>query len=779
MMINWRKILLIAAGVVVVLMLAGAATIAWLAGRIDNDQARMILAQRLADLLGREVVISGGFNLELGLNPTITVQQVSVANAAWGDKRPMLQLGQVEATLELLPMLRRKISVSRLKVADAKAWLESDSAGRGNWELDGASGGGVPWFYLVDAERVRVDYRDGVKGETHRLQLDRATAVADGREGQVTLSVVGSLNDERFDLGGTFGPLVAVLEEGNALALDLSGRYWGIRLALKGGIIDPRGPRGVNIAVAMTAEDTKAFEKPLGLTLPSLGAFRANARLEDRAGKLALRGITATIGGRETAQVTLKGDVEDVLSTTGSRGLRLELTMEGPDTALLSETLGRPIPALGSFQGVVQVDDRGGTLGLPSIELALGSRDLVTVVARGSIARPFAARGPEGVGLDLLLEGNALEVLSPAVGMPLPKLGVFRISGRFDGSMQALTLSRLVARLGSTDLAGEAKIELAGKRPSVDARIESAHLNIDEWQVPESGKPPTRRTRVFDANTIPLEWISVLDLSLRLKAGELRAGGWDATDVSLAIALSDGVLTVRPSTAVLYGGRANIEGEADARANPPAIRAKIAARGLDAAAIARDLGSTERLDGRVDATIDLAGRGASARALAATLNGKLAVSLANGRVAHRHLELIAADLTRLLLPGAAETETAIGCVVTQFDIKAGVATSQVMLADTRRVTVTGTGNINLGTEALALRLEPRPKEPSLISLAHPMLVGGTLMAPTVRPDPVGIAKSLGGAALGLSHGPLGLLVPFLNTGTGEAHPCAKLVGGGR
>jgi len=191
-----RKFLLVVLGVVAVLLLAGGAAIAWLAARVDEDQLRAILAQRLADALGREVTIAGHLDLRLGLSPSISVRGVAVANASWGTAPRMLELGQVDATLELLPLLAKRVSVGELKLRDVRAWLETDAAGRGNWELGGAGGGALPWFYLVEAERVRIALREGATGTTRELAVERASAAVDRRDGLVSLTLVGALDGD-------------------------------------------------------------------------------------------------------------------------------------------------------------------------------------------------------------------------------------------------------------------------------------------------------------------------------------------------------------------------------------------------------------------------------------------------------------------------------------------------------------------------------------------------------------------------------------------------------
>jgi AsmA family protein len=94
-----------------------------------------------------------------------------------------------------------------------------------------------------------------------------------------------------------------------------------------------------------------------------------------------------------------------------------------------------------------------------------------------------------------------------------------------------------------------------------------------------------------------------------------------------------------------------------------------------------------------------------------------------------------------------------------------------MLLDTAKVTVQGTGTIDLGSERIALVLTPQPKERSLISLATPIDVGGTLAAPSLSPDRLALAKGAAGAVIGNVIIPFGFLVPLISGGTGDENPC--------
>jgi hypothetical protein len=104
----------------------------------------------------------------------------------------------------------------------------------------------------------------------------------------------------------------------------------------------------------------------------------------------------------------------------------------------------------------------------------------------------------------------------------------------------------------------------------------------------------------------------------------------------------------------------------------------------------------------------------------------------------------------------------------------GVARSEAILIDMAKVTVGGTGTINLGTEELDLRLKPARKKASLFKLGPPVRVTGRISEPDIKVK--GKAKIFGKALLPFFN-PAFLLVTA-ETGTGEMNPCVAAITGG-
>ncbi|MGD8716821.1 MAG: hypothetical protein PVG70_19860, partial [Desulfobacterales bacterium] len=121
----------------------------------------------------------------------------------------------------------------------------------------------------------------------------------------------------------------------------------------------------------------------------------------------------------------------------------------------------------------------------------------------------------------------------------------------------------------------------------------------------------------------------------------------------------------------------------------------------------------------------------------------------------------------------------INCVVCDFNIKDGLAKSDVLVIDDPDKTLLGTGSINLKTEALDFGIYTKPKEGigtretgkvsvSLSEITKPFKLGGTLAKPSLGISPERTAKTVGLALLG----PAGWAALFMSGSSGKENPCA-------
>ena len=259
----------------------------------------------------------------------------------------------------------------------------------------------------------------------------------------------------------------------------------------------------------------------------------------------------------------------------------------------------------------------------------------------------------------------------------------------------------------------------------------------------------------------------------------------------IELSLKDSHLIIKPLKTNIGGG--DLTGSLDllAKGNHANLTTEITAKKIDLGEMLKKLGISQDLDGVLD--LNLKGQGKSVAALMAGLNGDVIAILNEVQMPVKYLNLVGADLATSLLkivnPFAKKIENAqINCAVCDFNIKDGLAKSDVIMIDDPDKTVLSAGTVNFKTEALDFGIQTQPKEGlgtketgkvsvSLSAITKPFKLGGTLANPSLGISPKRVAETVGSALLG----PGGLASLFVSVSSGKENPCAaalKIAGEG-
>ena len=257
-----------------------------------------------------------------------------------------------------------------------------------------------------------------------------------------------------------------------------------------------------------------------------------------------------------------------------------------------------------------------------------------------------------------------------------------------------------------------------------------------------------------------------------MEVSEIRYGRGILTNVSLRLRGSQGRIAAELVGASI--GTTDLDGRADldVTGTVPAVSFQVEGKKIDIGQLLKIFDVTEMISASVDIDARGAGRGRSLQEIIATLDGEASVIAEQGRIDSKYFDLVAVDLVRELIPWRSKSQHSdINCFVARFDIREGVAVTDSLLLDTTRTTIAGEGSIDLRTEALNFTVRPRPKQASLVSLAFPIDVRGTIASPKFRPNKKALAVDAAKLVVGAAINPLGILVPFVKAGVGDSNPC--------
>jgi AsmA family protein len=379
-----------------------------------------------------------------------------------------------------------------------------------------------------------------------------------------------------------------------------------------------------------------------------------------------------------------------------------------------------------------------------------------------------------GIDLGFGVKGSDLATLGKASGKPLRLKGPFDVSGRVsDPAPKTYRVSNLKVALGGSDLAGTVEVRMAGQKPALMANLSSQKLDIRsmmpeaassgtektaEKASKESSKTAQTRERLLPNDPLPLEALGQADAKVKFQAGQLLLPMITLTDVSVDMNLLDGRLAINPFKAGMSGGKLNAQLDLQAQGKVAVLSAVMNVEGVGLGPLLKEVRKIEGIEGRLDADLNLKGRGGSVAAIMGGLDGKSVITMKEGKIDNTYLDLLAGDLKGILfnLLGLSPQDskfTAINCFVSGFNIKEGRADTTALVIDTDQMNVIGEGEIDLKTEKLNLAFVPSLKggsgsrrtdrvKASLSELAGNFRLGGTLANPSLGMDTTQSATSL-------------------------------------
>ena len=393
-----------------------------------------------------------------------------------------------------------------------------------------------------------------------------------------------------------------------------------------------------------------------------------------------------------------------------------------------------------------------------------------TATAKGRIAVPLAGGGTDA---RIEIHGEDAKGLAALFGARPVATGPFNGEARLRAGKAHWTASGVKLQLGALDLTGSFRLDTAGKMPFLTANVETSPIDLDAL---ESSAPVVRarkgRRWVFGGEPLPLDQIPAFEGAATVKTPALKLEGLAFTDVSFSVLLEKRVFMIRHLRARLLGGTARGDLMVNAQRPTATVGARLGLRNVDIGGLLTKLSISDTLTGRGDLSLRLNSAGNSLRKIAAAANGEFEMTVGKGHVKGSYVDLLGADLLRSVAPWAERIEDAsVNCLVGLFRIERGVATSTGLLLDTNRVTIAGKGNIDLRAEEFDMKLMPRPKDPSLLSLAMPVDVTGPLTDPRLTPDELSVARNVASVVAGGLINPLIVLVPLVSPGAGEKNAC--------
>jgi len=400
---------------------------------------------------------------------------------------------------------------------------------------------------------------------------------------------------------------------------------------------------------------------------------------------------------------------------------------------------------------------------------------------------------PDNVRGFIKVRGKDMAELYPLLPAPVPWTPPYELRGDVAHLPDRWKVTNLRGKVGRSDLAGTMEILTDTPRRKLVADLASARLDYrdlggfvglppgratDARSAPQqaAARKLARAERVFNDDRFDLARLRDYDAQFRFRGRSIRVDRVPMDDVQMNIVLDNGVLRYDPVEVGIAGGTVRLTGTLDGTAETPRLAARVEGRNLDLARIFPELASPRGKTGRFGGFVKVAAQGQSVARMAASADGEGALIMSGGEASALALLLTNLDLAGVVpLVIGGDRTAALHCAVSAFAIGDGIVAPRLLVIDTSRVRIDGSGTIDLGRETYDLTLASKSKQFSIFALRGPILIGGSLRDPSVAPSVAPVAARVGVAAgLAAVSPPLALL-PFIDLGATEDVDCRRVL----
>ncbi len=409
----------------------------------------------------------------------------------------------------------------------------------------------------------------------------------------------------------------------------------------------------------------------------------------------------------------------------------------------------------------------------------------------GDITQPLNLKGMD---INISVKGPNPNQLNKLAGVPLPDLPPYRIEGQVSRQGDVWRLLDLDGGVGDSDMAGHIEITtLREPRPMIVADLVSRRLDLDDFAgligaAPDTGpgetesgqqqreaKAEDKSVRVLPKEPFHLESLRDLDARLNFKGKRIETI-LPIDDLRLQATLRNGRLNLKPLNLGIGGGDIRSRVVLDASARPVQAEIETQVSHLNLKRVLRRFEFAEKSVGNIGGRANLKATGDSVAELMATLDGRLSLIMAGGRIDSLLLELAGIDALQAIGDLLGDEEAVpIRCAFTDLKAKEGQVDVKSFVIDTTDTKFIGDGTINLDEERVRLVIAPQPKDFSLFAVGTPIRIGGRFGDLAFYPESELAERVAASVVLGLVATPFAALIPLIETGTGKNAACQSLL----
>jgi uncharacterized protein involved in outer membrane biogenesis len=279
----------------------------------DWNMLKPYIERQVTEKTGREFTIRGDLDVNLSLNPLISVEGLSLANAEWGTEQPMVAVDKVAVRISLWDLLSGDIVLPELSITRPRVLLEKSMDGKRNWDLKKEEKKmELPQIGQFTLDHGKFLFRDP-KTKTD-IAADVFTDPADAGELPLHVAAEGKFTDLKFTARAQGGKIMSLADKAVPYPIKASVEVGTTRASADGTIKGLAEMAEVDLKLDLHGEDLSALYPVTGIVIFPSPPYHISGRVLHHDTEWSMKGFSGNVGNSD-----LGGDI--VFDTGGERPL--------------------------------------------------------------------------------------------------------------------------------------------------------------------------------------------------------------------------------------------------------------------------------------------------------------------------------------------------------------------------------------------------------------------------------------------------------------------------
>jgi len=340
-----------------------------------------------------------------------------------------------------------------------------------------------------------------------------------------------------------------------------------------------------------------------------------------------------------------------------------------------------------------------------------------------------------GTSLNYDLSGKDIASLSDLLKLEIPVAGAYHLAGNFHVVPEGYRMGNLEVALGHSLFTGEVSLDTTAQTPKLSLALQAERIQLadlrDDNSHPEIAAnkgettlaPKDQDREHGNAASIPRK----LDATAAVEIKKLLSGGDYIGSGVINCELHDGKITFKPVQIFFPEGDIEAEFSMEPVGDDRLYALKVDISNLDYGIFSRWFKPETDQKGILNLRSSLTTQVHGEEDFLSRATGYIDFCFEPENLRAGIVDLWAINLVSYLSPILMPTsESKLNCIAGRFNINDGRMKNEDLLADTSKIQVKGTMDVDFARRWIESRLNPIPKRPQFYSLATPLQISGRL-----------------------------------------------------